>query len=86
MKINRLVSFLFLLQVSLVLNAQENEYHSWSMKLGYSRINNYEFSRGNIGELTVEGNYRINKLFETGLYTGFSLSKSKMYVGLNAFQ
>ena len=60
----------FLLTLSI--NAQEKIGNSWNIKLGYSRINNYSLAFGNIGEFSVESNYRISKLFETGLYAGYS--------------
>jgi hypothetical protein len=52
--------------------AQEKANNSWNLKIGYSRINNYSLQLGNIGEFSVEGNYRVNKWLETGLYTGFT--------------
>jgi len=60
-----------------ILNAQEEVKNRWNMKIGYSRIDNCQFSDGNIGDLTVECNYRISKFFETGFYTGYSLCRQK---------
>jgi len=66
----------FLLTLSI--NAQEKTDNLWNIKLCYSRINkNYTLQYGNIGEITSEGNYRINRLFETGLYAGYSNTKSE---------
>jgi len=58
-------------------NAQEKTSDNWNVKIGYSRINNYSFTSGNIGEFTVEGNYKLNKWLETGLYTGYSTGISE---------
>ena len=74
----KIISFAILLNVVFCLNAQENDFSKWNIKVGYSRINNHCFQYGgNIGELTLEGNHRINRLLELGLYTGFSTSMSK---------
>jgi len=55
------------------ITAQEKTTNNWSIKFDYSRINhNYDFKYGNVGEITVEGNYRTYKLLETGLHAGYS--------------
>ena len=62
------------------INAQEKTTNIWNIKFGYSRINhNYNLQYGNVGEITVEGNYRIYKLLETGLYAGYSNTKSEQH-------
>jgi len=67
-----IVFFIFLFPVFFSVNAQEKTNYPWNLKIGYSRINNYSF--GNIGELSIEGNYKANKWIETGLYAGYTTS------------
>jgi hypothetical protein len=49
----------------------QDERGVWSIKFGYSRINNCPFRYGN-GEISAEGNYRMNRLAEAGIYAGYT--------------
>lgn len=75
---NLFITLIILFIILFDVNAQTQASNGiWNAKMGYSRINNWPFRNGNIGEFSLESNYRVNKWFEAGLYTGFSLSKSK---------
>ena len=83
----KMISLIILFPFAFCLNAQENGFNKWNVTIGFSRINNHCFEYGgNIGELTVEGNRRINRLLELGLYTGFSTSKTKFQFRPGDFQ
>jgi hypothetical protein len=58
-------------------NAQEKNERKWNLAIGYSWINNCTLSDFNIGELSIEGNYKINKWIETGVYAGYSICMSE---------
>ena len=72
-----LLIFFFVLS-SHYAGAQEKSSNPWMLTIGYSRINNHSFTRdGNLGELSIGGNRLINKLFDVGMYAGYSSSKSQ---------
>ncbi|MDR1171745.1 MAG: hypothetical protein LBL24_04750 [Bacteroidales bacterium] len=72
------ITFIIPFFIPFGVNAQtQSNKDIWNVRAGYSRINNWRFRSGNIGEFSIESNHRANKWFEAGLYTGFSLSKSK---------
>ena len=73
----KMILLIILFPFAFCLNAQEDDFSKWNIKVGYSRINSSKRFFENIGELSVEGNYRINRLYETGLYAGFSTTQSK---------
>ena len=74
------MNFKFLYIIVIVLfshfniNAQEKANSQWNLRFGYSRINHQWC---NLGEFTVEGNYRVNKLIEAGVYAGYSETMQK---------
>ena len=71
-KTSLFISFIIFFLFSSSINAQEKTDNSWNIKLGYSRINNRSLFSGNFGEFSMESNYRLNKLLETGLYAGYT--------------
>ena len=73
------MNFKFLYIIVIVLfshfniNAQEKANSQWNLRFGYSRIDKHRYEhRYNLGEFTVEGNYRVNKLIEAGVYAGYT--------------
>lgn len=76
--------FIFLLLSVIILHgisAQEKpdmDHCKWNLKIGYSRINNWSMSSGNIGEFTFETNYRLKKYLDVGVYAGWALTKTEM--------
>jgi len=79
MKLNTsFIVIIFLFPAFFSANTQEKHSDNWNVKIGYSRINNYSFTNGNIGEVSVDGNYKLNKWLETGLYAGYSKCGSEL--------
>jgi hypothetical protein len=71
------LSLFFLFSILYSSYAQEEVNRKWNLAIGYSMINNFTMFNGNLGELTIEGNRKLNKWIETGVYAGYSTCRSE---------